>query len=224
MRLVDAAYNAAVKAARDARDAVHGGEQITGRKAEKEGKMNARLCAGLRKMSACSEAVDFCAQHKSLAAAWAACERGDWLLWYCAKRSGKQGSKTHRKVVLAACACARTALKHVPKGEKRPLCAIETAESWARGAGTTLEEVRSAASAAASAAVSAYSAAYSAVSADSAAYSAVSADSAVSAYSADSAASAAYSADSAVSAALQQCAEIVREFYPTAPALAKAGG
>ena len=41
-----------------------------------------------------------------------------------------------RLVVLAACACARNALRHVPPGEARPLRAIETAEAWTRGEAT----------------------------------------------------------------------------------------
>jgi hypothetical protein len=36
-------------------------------------------------------------------------------------------------VVLAACDCARTWLRHVPPGEDRPRLAIETAEAWCRG-------------------------------------------------------------------------------------------
>ena len=52
--------------------------------------------------------------------------------------------------VLCACACARTALRHVPAGDLRPLRAIETAERWARGEATQddLAEARRAAYAA----------------------------------------------------------------------------
>ena len=46
-----------------------------------------------------------------------------------------------RRLVLAACACARTVLHLVPAGEDRPRVAIETAERWARGE-ATLDEVQ----------------------------------------------------------------------------------
>ena len=44
-------------------------------------------------------------------------------------------------VVMAACKCARLALKHVQKGEDRPLKAIQTAEAWCKGK-ATIEQVR----------------------------------------------------------------------------------
>ena len=51
------------------------------------------------------------------------------------------GWPTHQQVVLAACQCARIALRHVNPGEKRPLEAIVTAEAWAHGE-ATLEQVQ----------------------------------------------------------------------------------
>lgn len=61
-------------------------------------------------------------------AAWASCERGDWLLWVAYRIN------LNRKLVtLATCACVRLALPHVRQGDMRPLHAIETAEAWARG-------------------------------------------------------------------------------------------
>ena len=48
-----------------------------------------------------------------------------------------------RRLVRAACACARTVLHHIPKREDRPRVAIETAERWARGEATR-GEVRTA--------------------------------------------------------------------------------
>ncbi|MHC4617176.1 MAG: hypothetical protein ACYTEQ_05415, partial [Planctomycetota bacterium] len=58
--------------------------------------------------------------------AWAECEQGDWLLWVAATVGVDR-----RKVVLAACDCAREALVHVPDGEERPRLAIEATEAWA---------------------------------------------------------------------------------------------
>ena len=108
----------------------------------------------LNRLRACDEAVEWTQNYKTFPAAWKTCKRGDWMLWLAA-RSG-----VDRKVlVLAACACARTALKHVTKGEERPRVAIETAERWARGE-ATIEEVRAAAAAAAAASASAATTAY----------------------------------------------------------------
>jgi len=87
--------------------------------------------ARLRKMCACSRAIKWTRQFKSAQAAWDASERPDWMLWYAAKVCGPQGSASHRKLVLVACACARTGLRFVAKGEKRPETAIVLAERWA---------------------------------------------------------------------------------------------
>ena len=82
------------------------------------------------------------------------------MLWILGNQAGKPGSDKRRKLVLAACECARLSLKHVKKGEKRPLQAIETAERWARKEkGVSIQDVRIAADSAAYSV--AYSAAYS---------------------------------------------------------------
>jgi hypothetical protein len=83
------------------------------------------------------------------------------MLWLVGKMADKPKWPTLQQVVLAACACAETALKYVPKGEDRPRLAIETARKWAHGE-TTLQEVRADAYAAyaAAAADAAYAAAY----------------------------------------------------------------
>src|ERR1700678_1155317 len=91
-------------------------------------------------LGACSEAVQWAKEYKTFAEAWQACERGDWLLWLTAKMIGKPGWPTHQQIVVAACDCAETALRFVPKGEDRPRVAIETTRKWARG-GATLDEV-----------------------------------------------------------------------------------
>ena len=80
----------------------------------------------LAHIGACAEAREW-AQGKSAKQAWTKCERADWLLWWAAQTSANK----HTAVVLAACACARTALKYVPAGEDRPRLAIEAAERWA---------------------------------------------------------------------------------------------
>ena len=160
----------------------------------------------LRRLGVCPEAVVFAETHKTLGAAWTACARGDWMLWYAGKVAGGPTSAGRRKLVLAACACARKTLKHLAKGERRPLAAIRTAERWARGErGVTLAQVDAAAyvanAAAANAAVNA-------------------------AYVANAANAAANAANAAVNTAvnantrtemLARCAVIVRKHYPTPP-------
>jgi len=110
----------------------------------------------LKSLGACEEARLW-ARRKTLKKVWESCERGDWLLWLCARMIGKPGWPTHQEIVLAACDCAETALQYVKKGKDRPRIAIETARRWADGK-ATLQEVRAAADAA-DAAYAAYAAA-----------------------------------------------------------------
>lgn len=158
----------------------------------------------IEKMGACGDAIEWLRTQKSAREAWAACERGDWLLWLCGKLAGKPWSAKRKKLVLAACECARLALPYVK--DPRVLACIETSEAWARG-DATQEQVRDA--------YSAYStyAAYAAYSAYST-YSTYAAYTAYVAYVAD----AAYVGGEAVYAA-RQCADIVRKHYPDPPRL-----
>lgn len=110
------------------------------------------VAALLRRMGACDDAVTWAETQTTYYSAWRACHRGDWLLWIAAMLEVDR-----RLVVRAACACARTALVHVPDGELRPLHAIETAEAWCRGE-ATIEQVRSAANAAHAARAAAHAA------------------------------------------------------------------
>jgi hypothetical protein len=159
--------------------------------------MTRALPSVLAEMGACREAVAWVGT-RTLTEAWAQCERADWMLWLAAKVLDR------KLLVLAACACARTALVHVPPGEDRPLRAIETAERWARGEATE-EEVGVAvddAYAAYAAAAAAYAAAHAADAAYAAAYATAYATDAVhaaahAAYAAYAAAHAAYAAAAA---------------------------
>jgi len=99
----------------------------------------------LTKLGACTEAVKW-AGRKTHKKAWGTCQRGDWLLWIAGKLNVDR-----KLLVLAACGCARTALKYIPAGEDRPRIAIETAEAWTRGE-ATIGQVRTAAAAARAAA------------------------------------------------------------------------
>ncbi len=125
----------------------------------------------LAALDACPPALDWLREsgHPDLASAWAVCPRGDWMLWLAGRTAGPPGSDSRRPLVLAACACARTALHLYEErfpGDIRPRRAIEAAEAWARGE-ATLDDVRVAArgaraaaavAAAASAAASAFAA------------------------------------------------------------------
>ena len=144
----------------------------------------------LTELGACPEAVQW-AGRKTHKRAWKTCRRGDWLLWIAGKLD------VDRKwLVLAVCACARTVLNYVPKGEDRPRTAIETAEAWTRGE-ATIDQVRIAAHTAAHAAAD------------------VSYDAAHAAHAASYAAYVAYATDVAASAAAcKDMADIVRKIIP----------
>jgi hypothetical protein len=136
------------------------------------------------------------------------------MLWLAGRLV--KNDEDRKPIVLAACACARLALQYVPKGELRPLHAIETAEAWCRGE-ATIEEVR----AARAAAYAAYAAdaAYAAAADAADAYAAAAAAAYAAAAAAAAAAYAAYAADAAAYAAartkvLAECADIVRKMLP----------
>jgi len=168
--------------------------------------MKADWTVQLSRRNACSEAVQWAKTQPSFTAAWNNCERGDWMLWL----AGRVGID-RKMLVIAACACARTALKYVKEGKKQPRICIETAERWARGK-ATIEEVgqaRSAAYAAYAYAADAY--AYAAAAAAAAAYAAYAAD----AYAAAAYAAAAYAYAAAAAADrkryFKKCAALVRK-------------
>jgi len=198
----------------------------------------------LKEMGTCGNALAWCKGYKSLAEAWADCQRGDWMLWLLGELSDKPESVSHKKLVLVACQCARLALPYAKEGELRPLRAIEVTEAWARGdEGIRREDVRKAADAAYAAAhAAAYAsvyAAYAAADAADAAYAAADAAYAAAhatyaaAHAADAADAATYAAAHAAYAAayaayaaatsristLEKCADIVRDYYPVAPKL-----
>lgn len=168
----------------------------------------------LKPYAACDEARHWLRyQRGTLQDAWDRCDRADWMLWLL----GKEGMCDRRTLVLTACACARTALVHVPEGEQRPRKAIETAEAWARG-DATIEEVLGAAHAAHAANAAnayAYAAYYAANDAASVHYAASASVHAANAY-AYANASAAY----AYMASLREQAAIVRQHVPHPPELA----
>ena len=169
-------------------------------------------------LGACSDAVEWlrAAAHPDLASAWAACQRGDWMLWLAARLSGPPWSDARRPLVLAACACAREALPAFTAcypADLRPRHALDTAAAWCRG-DATQDEVLAAQRAAAYVAASAASAfaADAAAAAAGIAYAAAAANTAAAA--AADAAYAAYAYTAARSVALARSADIVRQHLP----------
>ena len=144
------------------------------------------------------EAIEWAEQYDGLQEAWTQCERGDWMLWLVGRMA--KSKRDRQQLALAACACARLALPYVPVGETHPLHAIEITERWARGeVGVTLKMVRHA-----------IAAAYYTINANYAAnYAATYAANYVAAH-------AAYASNAATRiSVLNQCADIVRHYYPT---------
>ena len=189
--------------------------------------MMTKLENKLNTILACDEAIEWASTQKgSFQKSWDKCPRGDWLLWLLVR-----SKSDNKKIVLASCKIARIVLEYIPKGEERPLVAIQTAEAWVRGE-ATLEEVKkavyvvhatsnaanaSAAYAARAAANAAYNAADAAAAA--AAYSAADANAANDANAASAAAAAAYCSTSIATRkkSLLNSAKIVREFFPKPP-------
>jgi len=178
----------------------------------------------LAKVGACSGAVAFVrdGKYKTLQAAWDACPRGEWLLWWAGKKSGEPESAKRKKLVLASCECAREVLPFFEKrypDDKRVRECMETAEKWAEGEdGVTIEMVREKRR-------DAYAAAAAAAWADAAhaAHAAYAACAAYAAFTGD-AGDAAYAAYAAADAAAAdrtemrlRCANIVRKHYPKVP-------
>ena len=151
----------------------------------------------LESLNACQEAIEFAATHPDAESAWAACTRGDWMLWLAGKLSGPPESEGRRKLVACCCECSRLSLpvyeRRYPNDNRVRNC-LDVAERWARGEATIAElrKARAAADAAADA--------------DAAA-------------AADAAASATAAAATATARATTQaeCADIVRRHYPQPP-------
>lgn len=94
----------------------------------------------LARLGACSEVVEWVGS-QSLEQAWEACPYPEWLMRLCTKMADKPTWPSHRSVVMAGCACARTALNLIPQYETVPLGTIETTESWARCEWAALADV-----------------------------------------------------------------------------------
>ena len=92
----------------------------------------------IEQMDACDGAMTWlrAEQHPTLDAAWAACPRGDWMLWLAA-----QCGVDRVLLVRAAVGCARTALAYTT--DPRVAACLDTVEEWCDGC-ASLDEVRAA--------------------------------------------------------------------------------
>ena len=139
----------------------------------------------LAALGACKDATRWATKYSTLAEAWDACERGDWMLWLVSKTLGReQDSDGRKRLVFAACQCARLGLPYT--SDARVLATIETTERWTTGQ-SDMQEVRDAA----------HAAAYAAYAADAA-------------HAAHAAANAAHAARIIT---LSQCADIIRPLF-----------
>ncbi len=101
----------------------------------------------LREQGACTKGLDWASKQESAQAAWNACERGDWMLWAWSRNHGKQGSKSHRRLVLCCVEIAKTGVKYIKNKEAKKVIqkSLDTTKRWARGEeGVTLEDVENA--------------------------------------------------------------------------------
>ena len=103
--------------------------------------------AALRALGACYQSIGWALEQpdQSPQALWVACDRGDWLAWYLGALGARDGhgSPAHRRAVLVACLCARTASHYW----RNPECeqAVTLTERWAWGDETaTRAELRNA--------------------------------------------------------------------------------
>jgi hypothetical protein len=168
----------------------------------------------LIRLRACEEARTW-AKGKTLEEVWSGCDRGDWLLWLAGRMADEPGWPTHKQVVLAVCGCAERALQFVPAGEDGPLKCLKVVRAWATG-NATLDEVREARRAAATA--------YADAAAADAAAAAYAADAAAGDAAAYAAADAAYAYAAAAAARLQslsKSADIVRAALPAPSEVAR---
>jgi hypothetical protein len=107
-----------------------------------------RVAELLRDLGACEPSIDWASRRRdqSPQALWETCDRADWLAWYLGKLGTRDGygSPAHRRAVLIACLCARTASHnwHDSLYER----AVSLAERWAWGDETvTLDDLHASA-------------------------------------------------------------------------------
>jgi len=171
-------------------------------------------------LDACQEAVEWAKAYPTLDAAWAACERADWMIWLV-------GMTTPDRRAMVGCAAeiARAVL-HVFEaacpGDARVHDCLDLCDRYARGEDVSEAQMREAITRAADAADAAARAA--ARAAALAASLAADAAALAAAYAADAAALAASASASALAAAdtpsfHRESADIVRKWFPAPPVI-----
>ena len=119
--------------------------------------------AALNRINACSPAVAYVAERGSLTAAWASCERGDWMLWLLGKLTRRNvadpfGTEPHRKLV--GCLTEIVTTLALPfAGDKRVADCAAVRRRYAEGEAVTRDEILEARRNAYAAAADAYAAA-----------------------------------------------------------------
>jgi hypothetical protein len=101
----------------------------------------------LRTIEACNDSIAWMGSlppDTTPETAWTICPRGDWLIWLLG-RLHVRGLISRQTLVLASCASARTALRHLAGTPWETACceAINVAEQWCHGE-ATLDDVRAA--------------------------------------------------------------------------------
>jgi hypothetical protein len=162
----------------------------------------------LVKIGACQIAINWVGD-RDIITAWKECDNINWMMWLADHCNIEK-----KYFVMIACACARTALQYVTKGEERPLRAIEAAEKWIKNPTEENRDAAYAAAYAANAAANAANAANAAAYAADAANAAYAAANAAYAANAANAAYAANAANAANAAGKKQMADIIRSIIP----------
>jgi hypothetical protein len=166
----------------------------------------------LELLGACSPAVEFAARFSSLDEAWQVCEQGHWMLWLIGATINCGPWTEGRKPFLACALDCADIVKHLRSPAQAPdiSAAVVVLKAWTAGCATVEE------------AEAARFRLYNAYHCDAhdfplAASAAYAASHAAAAINATSAASACPKANDAVHQ--KQCADIIRQHYPTPPAL-----
>ena len=206
--------------------------------------MNKEILARLKRLDACSPAIEWAATQPDRETAWQNCTHGGWMAWIIHRvgANGEPWSEERKPFVLAMCKCARLVQKYVPKNEKWSMECIQMHETWACGEATVeqCQIVMEAAKAAGWAAEAAEAAGWAAKAArwaarwaaEAAGWAAKAAGAAgvagaaeaaeaagAAGWAAEAAEAAGWAAEAARTKILSQCADIVREYYPDPPEL-----
>jgi hypothetical protein len=91
----------------------------------------------LVQLSVSNKIINWMISNETFNEAWAKCDKGDWMLFIAARASNAE--ENHKRIVTAACRCARMVLQYIPDNDRRPLIAVETIEKWLKDEATTFE-------------------------------------------------------------------------------------